>query len=484
MASLNCWEIPSTANYAESCLQRNSSSVSQSDNVQLDRVKLLIKLFPFLFVFLAFLTSLPTVWWHFKFESRLLAHLKLFQFLLDKICEAISNIKNVEYTGRPYDSDSVNFIRNMPFFDPGIELALVQMYAVCKSLNSLHIDLDKESFRRFQIIYDLLQNLIKMTEADSKQQFENIQKIFQEIEQEFKNIHLFYMRLQEKYLEVRQLIETFLRKIRKNVTPFTEIVAELQLFENFDLKSLNTLINSDRLDNVLKSIEKTKQMLRKKPAVIFKADVSKVRKMTKSLEVDMINLGLSQTKDGALLLLSCIKSLRHKMHVHQEKKMPDRHFLSLLCYENFASFFSIPYIYLVLRTCGLQLFQGISPTEQSNMDKKFDEIQEFVVTETKPTAEAILRSWCHPQNLTASRLVHNYRIKQISTIFFAISGILLFAICIKLESDNSQNLHCALPNICLKCFLLRKISTHTINHCLLLICGCIGFAMLSSCHLR
>ena len=302
-----------------------------------------------------------------------------------------------------------------------------------------------------------------MTEADSKQQFESIQKIFQEIEQEFKNIHLFYMRLQEKYLEVRQLIETFLRKIRKNVTSFTEIVVELQLFENFDLKSLNTLINSDRLDNVLKSIEKAKQMLRKKPVVIFKADVSKVRKMTKSLEVDIINLGLSQTKDGALLLLSCVKSLRHKMHVHQEKKMQDRHFLSLLCYENFASFFSIPYIYLVLRTCGLQLFQGISPTEQLNMDKKFDEIQEFLVTETKPTAEATLRSWCHPQNLTASRLVHNYRIKQISTIFFAISGILLFAICIKLESDNSQNLHCALPNICLKCFLLQKISTNTIN---------------------
>ena len=64
------------------------------------------------------LALLPTVWWNVKFGPRLLGHLKLIQFTLDNTCKAISKLKVVEYTGRPYDKDGNHFIGDKAFRDP------------------------------------------------------------------------------------------------------------------------------------------------------------------------------------------------------------------------------------------------------------------------------------------------------------------------------------------------------------------------------
>ena len=62
--------------------------------------------------------------------------------------------------------------------------------------------------------------------------------------------------------------------------------------------------------------------------------------------------------------------------------------------------------------------------------------------------------------MTARRLVSNYLIKQYFTMLMAFVGILVFGgsfILIRiLAKDSSQNLHCALPHICLICSLLRE----------------------------
>ena len=483
LAPLNCWELSSTANYAKSCLPRNFSSVNQEDFANLDNVKHIVKLFPLLLVFQAFLTSLPTVWWHFNFGSRLLAHLKLIQFLLDKICEAINKINNVPYTGRPYDSDSVHFIGKMPFRDPGVELALVQIKKTCNRLISLTKDhpFDGEEFPQnvdstiptvknlletvknlLKTIKNLLEKYIK-TKVANKQECLKVQKIFCNIEKKINDLAWDH---QEKYNseELIKRSKESLAKIREGKTAFIETIA---LFLSSDLSLPETSISLksvSKFKNILKKTELAKKIVSEKhftnSARVSYPTFLEINTILQNISILASKIAnLCEIEKGHVILSNCVRSLRHKKNVHEEKEMQDRHFLSLLCYENFASLYYVPYIHLVFRVYGLQLFEGIIDVEQQNMDEQSNETD--IISQTKPTVEAALRSWCHPQNLSARKLVSNYRNKQVITIIIAFVGMLLFggsfaAIQI-LVNSNSHNLHCALPHICLICSLLREI---------------------------
>jgi len=142
LISLTCWEIPSTANYAEHCNQENAANFNQSDFTNLDTVKQIIKLLPMILLFQAFLISLPSVWWHIKFGSRLLAHLKLIAYLLSNICKEISGIKTVKFNEKPYDEKSEHLIGSLPFSNRDhtiIEVAFNQIIDTCEWLKN-HFD--------------------------------------------------------------------------------------------------------------------------------------------------------------------------------------------------------------------------------------------------------------------------------------------------------------------------------------------------------
>jgi len=164
-------------------------------------------------------------------------------------------------------------------------------------------------------------------------------------------------------------------------------------------------------------------------------------------------------------------------------KMQDRHFISLLCYENFASLYYIPYIHFVFRIFGIETFKGISNTDwvdifgiekqaslniEENQEGKLISLKQLLKIDSekqpqqaptnKPTMDAVLRSLCHYKNFSARNLVQNYLKKQIFTIFIATLGfsfgVAIFVLLIM--HSNFQSFMCALPNICALCSLVRK----------------------------
>ena len=143
-------------------------------------------------------------------------------------------------------------------------------------------------------------------------------------------------------------------------------------------------------------------------------------------------------------------------------KFKDRHFLSLLCYENFASLFYIPYIHLVFRICEVVTFdiksQQSSEMEQHDTDEKILDIQGC---QTKPTTEAIFQAWCHPENMVGNSVVYRYVWKQISTFFIALLWFIILILLNKFFGILSrigtlEHFSCALQNICLVCYMLKK----------------------------
>ena len=171
---------------------------------------------------------------------------------------------------------------------------------------------------------------------------------------------------------------------------------------------------------------------------------------------------LSELKKELDTLCTSLQSLERKLREHKDNKMPDRHFLSLLCYENFASLYYIPYIHLVFRVFERKIYAGFRYVEERNRAKIQHPKHIYAFKRQKKlTMEAALMSWCHPDNMTARRLVSNYLKKQYFTMFIAFVGILLlgasFILIRILVNNGSQNLHCALPHICLICSLSREI---------------------------
>ena len=472
LASLNCWEIPSTANYANRCLQQGFSRVNRADYTKLDTVTFIVKFLPMLLVFQAFLTSLPTVWWHFNFGSRLLAHLKLIQFLLDKICEAINKIEKVDCSGKPYDSDSAHFIGKMPFCDPGIELALLRMNNACHNLivaydsGKLHYDEDyyKNLLRNIlNSIQEFRNYLEEETSAkNEKEKKEAYVKLFQEIETYFvkeKPLHEKARFLLEKTncRKLQKNCETGLDKISKRKFSFIEIIDKtfsnfppsLEVFRDIKLGAKLPLI---KIMNAMTIIdEKDIRADVKKTMGTFAEDITTLFKLKMELET----------------LCTCLKSLERKKREHKDHKMLDRHFLSLLCYENFASLYYIPYIHLVFRVFERKIHAGFREIEERNRAEEQDPEHKYAYySQIKPIMEAALMSWCHPDNMVVRKLVFNYLKKQFFTMLIAFVGILLFGgsfIFIRiLVNNSSQNLHCALPHICLICSLLRETRLYTL----------------------
>ena len=186
--------------------------------------------------FLAFLTSLPTVCWHFNFGSRLLAHFKLIQFLLGRICEAMNKIEKVDCSGKPYDSDSSHFIGKIPFCDPGIELALRRMKNACHHLifsnDSEKLSFDEnyyhDSLKNIRDGIQTLCNYLKATSAENEPKYRKALKTFREIEEFFKEDSL---NEKERFLlqknncsELKHKCVSSLNKISERKNSFIEVV--------------------------------------------------------------------------------------------------------------------------------------------------------------------------------------------------------------------------------------------------------------------
>ena len=466
LASLNCWEIPSTAIFAHRCLEGNSTSVNLADYNKLDTVTSIVKVLPLLLVFQAILTSLPTVWWHFNFGSRLLAHLKLIQFLLDKICEAATKIEKVECSGKPYDSDSAHFIGKMPFCDPGIELALHRMNNACHNLVVAH---DSKKFRFSESYYktllrDIRKSIKKLCDylnekinAENEQKYKEDLKTFREIQNFFKKDPLDkkarFLLKSTNYSTLKEKCVSGLKKISERKTSFFEIIEETFKDSSLKLKDFCDYTLGVQLpwNKILED-----QMMLLKMRITIRDDIKEsMGTFEKKIAI------LCELKKELDTLCTCLKSLERKLCEHNNHEMLDRHFLSLLCYENFASLYYIPYIYLLFRVFERKIYAGFSYVEERNRGKKENPEHKYAFySQKKLTMEAALMSWCHPDNMTTRRLVSNYLKKQYFTIVIASVGVLLFGgffISISiLVNVSSQNLHCALPHICLICSLLRK----------------------------
>ena len=501
LASLNCWEISSTSNYAHYCLQGNSSTVNQADYAKLNTVTLIIKLLPLLLIFQAFLTSLPTVWWHFNFGSRLLAHLKLIQFLLDKICEAINDIKHVEYNGKPYDSKSAHFIGKMPFSDPGIKLALQRMALICLRLESRQPYCDDSYYKTLiESIRDnntslckSLQNLTKKASDETHQEYQKVRKTFlytqKILDEEPLDKNTRSLLENRNYIYLKRLCMSSLEEIDKDeILPIkiiakyfseneTSITINLTKYKFPGLSKFRAAKIGDKVN--LNEVETAKQILS------MKENIKGNKEILENMEIlENGTKNLYELQKLLETLCICLQSLDRKLKVEKESKMQDRHFLSLLCYENFASLYYIPYIHLVFRVYGIWIYAGITNVAERNRKKELDVKEQYdFYTRTKPTLEAALMSWCHPDNMTARRLVFNYLKKQYLTMFIAFVGILLFGcsfILIRiLVNDSSQNLHCALPHICLICSLLRETRLY-----ILIVTACCSYVVTFSmlCH--
>ena len=436
LASLNCWEIPSTAIYADRCLQRGFSSVNLADYTKLVTVTFIVQFLPMLLVFQAFLTSLPTVWWHFNFGSRLLAHLKLIQFLLDKICEAINKIEKVDYSGKPYDSDSAHFIGKIAFRDPGIELDLLRMNKTCHDL-ILAYDLGKlrydEHYYHDCLLKDIrdcvqkLCNNLKEASANNELKYKEPLKIFREIENFFEKDPLGgkvrFLLEKTNCSKLKKKCVSGLTKINERKNSLIKVIDETFNHSSNDFPKLenfrDTLLGAKL---PLNKIQKAKMLLENN---IIPGDDDNIKRTVKTFEKNIAPL--ENLKDKLDTLCTCLRSLEQKLREHKDNKLLDRHFLSLLCYENFASLYYIPYIHLVFRVFERKIYAGFNSVEERNRAEKEDPENLYAFySQIKPTVEAALMSWCHPDNMTARRLVFNYLKKQYSTILIAFVGILLF----------------------------------------------------------
>ena len=469
LASLNCWEISSSAIYGNHCLQRGSSSVNLADYTKLDNVKYIVKLFPLFMIFLAFLTSLPTVCWHFNFGSRLLAHLKLIQFLLDRICEAINKIEKVDCSGKPYDSDSSHFIGKMPFCDPGIELALHRMNNACHHLifayDSEKLSFD-DSLKNIRDGIPKLCNYLKATSTKNEPKYKKALKTFCEIEEFFKEDPL---NEKERFLlqknncsELKRKCVSSLNKISERKISFIEVIDETWSNHScLELKNFRDITLGARLP--LHKILEAKLILN-----VLEKNIKLPNDIKKTMETFTKNIEtLSELKKELDTLCTSLRSLERKLREHKDNKMLDRHFLSLLCYENFASLYYIPYIHLVFRVFERKIYAGFMYVEERSRAKIQHPKHIYAFkSQIQLTVEAALMSWCHPDNMTARRLVSNYLKKQYLTMFIAFIGIFLFggsfAFIRFFVNDSSQNLHCALPHICLICSLLGETRLNTL----------------------
>jgi len=148
-------------------------------------------------------------------------------------------------------------------------------------------------------------------------------------------------------------------------------------------------------------------------------------------------------------------------------KMKDCHFLSLLCYENFASLHYIPFMHLVFRICGSLAFhveaEKADKEEKNYTDRNILDMQDCRI---KPTMEAIFQAWYHPENFTGNSVVYCYVMKQvlsfiIAFVWLAIWISLAIWLGTYISSNSFYNFSCNLPNLCLICSMLRQFQLMT-----------------------
>ena len=499
-ATHSCWESSEIGSSAEHCASANATNLAKSNNAS---AKIIIKILPLVWFALAFLNYLPTVWWHLSYGSRLLGHLKLIKYVLESTCQAINELKEVEYNGSPYDSDSVHLTGKKPFYDPVIAIALEQILNESRWLKDTILKTDK------------IKNDIK----------NSYQKLIDDHMNDCSNFPAERNEIQEKLIGMVKSNIDFIDKI--NLRPnavladgnspsillksLKEIVETCQTClkankagkrlsneetSNLASKSTNfTNVTNIDCDEINEKHEECYRLISQDLFSTLTDEGStqtslelQSKRLKQELNIVKKNIDkLNQIKQSNKEIITCVKTIKNKLDWNRQKgnkatscEIQDRHFLSLLCYENFASLYYIPYIYQVFRVYGIRAFHtSIERLHALEQQYTHESIPTERGTVTKPTSEVVLRSWCHPKNLTSKKLVCSYRKKQIGTVGIVLLGFSshLYFFMQLIENVSSQSYFCALPHICLICSSNRLIQLTVLIGIVLATCLAIIFVL-------
>ena len=474
-ATRSCWESSEIGRSTEHCVAANATNSVKINNAS---AKIIIKLLPLVWFVLAFLNYLPTLWWHLSYGSRLLGHLKLIQYVLESTCQAINELKEVEYNGSPYDSNSVHLTGKKLFYDPVIAIALEQILNEARWLKDKILTIAAVKRDITDSYQKLIDNHLNDSSNSSTERNKLKQKLVDNIDyinqvQLHSNAQRTGDNSQDSLLmSLNKIVEACLKDNQagkrlsdEQTTNLTNESTKFTNETNIDCDEINEkheecymlIEGKDLYSN--STDERSNQTFREECNLNkrLKQQLLKVKK-----NIDKLN----EIKQSNKEITTCVETIKNKLNWNLQEgnkttrsKMRDRHFLSLLCYENFASLYYIPYIYQVFRVYGIRAFhtsiKRLHALEQRYIDQSIPKERGTV---TKPTSEAVLRSWCHPKNLTSNKLVCSYRKKQIGTIGIALIGFslhLYFFIILPIENLSSQSYFCALPHICFICSLNR-----------------------------
>ncbi|CAK8694157.1 unnamed protein product [Clavelina lepadiformis] len=124
-------------------------------------------------------------------------------------------------------------------------------------------------------------------------------------------------------------------------------------------------------------------------------------------------------------------------------QMKDRQLFSMFCFENFSSFYQLPYILSVFKLWEFNC---------TNKKKERD---------YRPPLESLLDQWCHEKNFNCTLLVKMYFLKHICTGLVSLI-MLIMIICgyvfIIADVESPDSFSCQLPyhDLCVLCNIKRK----------------------------
>ena len=372
-ATHSCWESSEIGSSTEHCVAANATSSAKSNNAS---AKIIIKLLPLVWFILAFLNYLPTAWWHLSYGSRLLGHLKLIQYVLESTCREINELKEVEYNGSPYDSDSVHLTGKKPFYDPVMAIALEQIFNESRWLKDNILKTDKIK----QDIKNSYQKAIENHLSDSGNSSTERNEFKQKLQGNIDFINQVNLHSNAQ-LPDNNSLKNSLNSLIKIVEPCLKANQagkrlSVEQISNLDSEStkFTDLTNID-CDKINEKHEECYWLLKSKNLSSSPTDEgsnqsSGVRDedQNKRLKQELHKVKniidkLNQIKQSNKEITTCVKTIKNKLDWDWQERnktasceMRDRHFLSLLCYENFASLYYIPYIYQVFRVYGIRAF--------------------------------------------------------------------------------------------------------------------------------
>ncbi|CAK8694161.1 unnamed protein product [Clavelina lepadiformis] len=121
----------------------------------------------------------------------------------------------------------------------------------------------------------------------------------------------------------------------------------------------------------------------------------------------------------------------------------DRHFFSMMCYENFVRLHQTPYILSVFKLC----------KDESKLRFKRDVGLQL--------NENLLYQWCHTENFNDFFIVKAYILKHIimvifGAVFFTIMAGFGFLLILEMKSTNNFSCYLALQQVCMTCIMQHE----------------------------